>query len=85
MDKKDNKNKLVINKLTKEEKEAGYDASYSYGNAKIHMVSPETRLGRKMTEEELKIVKHNIEEAAARMHSSIHGGSYKVTLIREEQ
>lgn len=83
MDKKDN-NKLIINKLTKEEKEAGYDASYSYGNAKIYMVSPETRLGREMTKEELKMVSHGIEEAAARMHSSIHGGSYKVTLIKEE-
>lgn len=83
MDKKDN-NKLIINKLTKEEKEAGYDASYSYGNAKIYMVSPETRLGREMTKEELKMVSHGIEEAAAKMYSSIHGGSYKVTLIKEE-
>lgn len=65
MDKKDN-NKLIINKLTEEEKKAGYDASYSYGNAKIYMVS------------------HGIEEAAARMHFSIHGGKYKATLIKEE-
>lgn len=84
MDKKDNKNELIINELTEEEKEAGYDASYSYGNAKIYMVSPETRLGREMTEEELKMVTHNIEEAVANMHSSIHGGKYKATLIREE-
>lgn len=84
MDRKNNDNKLIINELTEEEKEAGYDASYSYGNSKIYMVSPETKLGRTMTEEELKMVTYEIEEAAANMYSSIYGGKYKVTLIKEK-
>lgn len=80
---KNDKNKLIEKELSEEEKEAGYDKSYKYGNATIYMVSPETRLGRQMTEEELKMVTYEIEEAAANMYSSIYGGKYKATLIKE--
>jgi hypothetical protein len=46
--------------------ETKYDATYHFGKTTVHIVSPETVLGRKMTEEEKQkvldeIIKVNVE------------------------
>ena len=50
-----------------------YDAEYRVGNAKVFIVSPEneTRLGRKMTQEEIDAVLKNIAEQKFRFYEAM--------------
>lgn len=53
-----------------------YDKTYKIGNATVHVVSPETTLGRKMTQEEIDSIlkecaKVNLEIYNLRMKGEI--------------
>lgn len=48
-----------------------YDAEYKIGRAKVYIVSPETVLGRKMTDEEIKMVLEDVSKNQSRIYESI--------------
>ena len=48
-----------------------YDAEYRIGRSKVYIVSPETVLGRKMTDEEKQIVLEDIAEKQSMIAYSI--------------
>lgn len=48
-----------------------YDEEYTIGRAKVYIISPETVLGRKMTDEEKQIILDDIAEKKSRIALSI--------------
>lgn len=48
-----------------------YDAEYRYGRAKVYIISPETVLGRKMTDEEKQIILDDISEKQSKIAYSL--------------
>ncbi len=48
-----------------------YDAEYRIGRSKVYIISPETVLGRKMTDEEKQIILDDISEKQSKIAYSL--------------